>query len=63
MQNASSNIHISSSTNFWYWGEVDMVGSPVVGISILHTLVLPTSVKDLDMMLSNSFPVKSKVYP
>ena len=30
-------------------------GGPVVGISILNRLVLPTSVEDLDMMLLNSF--------
>ena len=36
------------------------IGGPVVGISILNGLVLPTSVEDLDVMLSNSFYSKEE---
>ena len=37
-----------------------VIGGPVIGISISNRLLLPTSVGDLDMMLSNSFSSKEK---
>ena len=64
MQPASSNKHISSSMNFWYLRGMGYgfhaIGNPVVGISIFSRLVLPTSVEDLNTMLSNSFSSKEE---
>ena len=36
------------------------IGGPVVGISIRNRLVLPTSLEDLDMLLSNLFSSKEE---
>ena len=64
MQPASSNKHISSSTNFWYLIEkgygFHAIYGPVFGISISNMLVLPTSVADLGTMLRDSFSSKKE---
>ena len=64
MPPAFSNNYISLSTVFQYlrgiWYGFHAIGSHVVGISISNRLVLPTSVEDLDIMLSNSFSSKEE---
>ena len=64
MQSAFSNNHISPSMNFWYLSGIGYgfgtIGGPVVGISISNRLVLPTSIEDLDIMLSDSFSSKEE---